>query len=110
MLNSIKSATLSGLSVGITPPAAQTGSLTTGEANSGTITIPAGALWAIIENAGMVAAGDVNGAITVNGGTWTPGRKETFYSLLDSPNEEFFALPEITIVTTGSRVRYSYFG
>jgi len=110
MLNSIKSATLSGLSVGITPPAADTGAITTGEANTGTVTIPSGALWVIIENAGMVVSGDTPGSITVNGSTWTPGRKETFQAVLDAPNETYYALPQITIVTTGARVRYSYFG
>lgn len=110
MLNSIKGATLSGLSVGITPPSGVTGAITTGESNSGTINIPAGALWVTIENAGLVVSGDAPGAITVNGGTWTVGRKETFNAILDSANEEYNNLPAITIVTTGSRVRYSYFG
>ena len=109
MINSFK-ANLSGSTVTILPASPITGTLQTGEANTGTISIPAGALWVKIENAGLVVSGDSPGAITVNGQTWTVGRNETFLAIFDNANNEYISLPAISIVSAGSRVRYSYFG
>jgi len=112
MINSFKAANIDvgSLSVSITPATGVTGTLTTGEANSGTVTIPAGALYVKIENAGMVASGDTPGNITVNGQPFTPGRIEIFNAIIDPQNNEFIFLPEIEITTSGARVRYAYFG
>lgn len=112
MINSFKAADIavSGLSVSITPATNVTGTLVTGETNSGTITIAAGALWVKIENAGLVVSGDSPGNITVNGATWTPGRNEQIYAIFDPAENDYIHLPQITIITAGARVRYSYFG
>ena len=110
MINSFKSPVLTGATVNITPAADVEGTLVTGETNTGTTTIPAGALWVKIENAGLVVSGDAPGNITVNGATWTPGRNEQIYAIFDPAQNDYIHLPEITIVTSGARVRYSYFG
>lgn len=110
MINSFKSPVVTGATVSITPATGVTGTLNTGEANSGTVTIPAGTLYVKIENAGMVASGDTPGNITVNGQPFTPGRIEIFNAIIDPSTNEFIHLPQIDIVTTGARVRYSYFG
>ena len=112
MINSFKAADIavSGLSVNITPATDTEGLLVTGDTNTGTITIAAGALWVKIENAGLVVSGDAPGNITVNGATWTPGRNEQIYAIFDPAQNDYIHLPQITIVTTGARVRYAYFG
>lgn len=110
MINSFKSPVVTGATVNITPATGVTGTLVTGEANTGTVTIPAGALYVKIENAGMVVSGDTPGNITVDGQTFTPGRIEIFNAITDPSTNEFIHLPQIDIVTTGARVRYAYFG
>lgn len=73
------------------------------------ITIPAGALWVVIENAGLVESGDAAATGTVEGADWTVGRKERFEAVYDPNAGDFVKLPEINITCNGSRFRVSYF-
>lgn len=90
-----------------TPPAAAELVVTTGE-TTGPVTIPAGALWIEIRNAGFVQDGDDEVAATVSGASWSVGRTERFEAMYDSASEEYKRLPEIEIDGNGSRVFYSY--
>jgi len=83
------------------------GAITTNEIN-GTVTIPAGALWIELTNAGAVKSGDLPNTGTVNGGDWSPGRKEKWAAEWNTNLNEYNYLPEITIDTNGARFFYTY--
>lgn len=85
----------------------EVGSIVTGE-TTGNVTIPAGALWANIKNAGAVSPGDLPNAGTVNSGTWSIGREEKFNAVWNTALNEFNYLPEIEIEANGARFFYSY--
>lgn len=95
--------------VTITPPDQATATVTTVE-TTGNVTIPAGAYWAYIRNAGYVQSGDAaDKSITVNGVSWSAGREETWQAFFNRIDNEYDLLPQITIVNAeGSRVFVTY--
>lgn len=84
------------------------GTITT-NSTIGAVTIPAGALWVEIANAGMVRAGDQAVRATIQGADWDLGRKERWNAVWDVNAQDFIKLPEITINGNGARVFYTYF-
>lgn len=99
-------------SVNITPPIEVTGSAVVSEVTDiNPPVIAAGKLRVEITNLGFVQAGDGNGAITINGGTVSPGPNPVvFEAQLHAADEEFATTPNITIVNpTGARVRIETF-
>lgn len=95
------------LNVSSTPPSAGNLTITTGE-TTGTFTIPAGAAWAKIRNAGFIKAGDLEADATILSATWSVGREEIFEAKLDESGAVYQKLPAISINGNGSRVFYSY--
>ena len=90
-----------------TLPDAGTASITTSE-TVGAFSIPAGALWVQIRNAGMVEDGDLEVEATVAGQNWSVGRTERWDAVLDAPANEYKRLPAITGNGNGSRVFITY--
>ena len=90
-----------------TLPDAATATVTTTE-TTGAFSIPAGALWIEIRNAGLVQSGDVEANATVAGQSWSPGREQRFEAVLDAAANEYKRLPAIAGNGNGSRVMISY--
>ena len=103
----VPAANLSGVSITTAPDDAATLSITT-TSTTGAFTIPAGALWANIRNAGFVEAGDLETDATVEGAPWSPGREEKWEAFRDTVTGELKTLPEITGNGNGSRVFITY--
>lgn len=103
----VPAANLSGVSVTTSPDDAASLSVTT-TSTTGAFTIPAGALWAIIRNAGFIEAGDLETNATIAGASWTPGREEKWEAYRDTVNGELKTLPEITGNGNGARVFITY--
>jgi len=83
------------------------GTITTGE-TTGIFAIPAGALWVELANAGAVQAGDLPVSATIQGGSWSPGRKEKWLAEWNTNLNEYNYLPAISINGNGARVFYTY--
>ena len=97
------------INLSLPPPTAVTGALTTLELVSGNHSIPAGAKWVSIYNAGLIEPGDdPDAAVTVNGDTWSVGRREKFTTVQNEAGSQQINLPAITVVSAGSRVFISY--
>lgn len=96
----------SGASVGISSNA-DNFSINTLE-TTGEFLIPAGAIWAIIQNAGFVKDGDDNVDATILGEPWVPGRKEKFESFVDPSTGKTMKLPAIAGNGNGARVFITY--
>lgn len=84
------------------------GTITTSE-TTGLATIPAGALWVKIKNAGAVVSGDLPNSATIEGGSWKVGREEKWTATFDVNAGDYIKLPEININANGARVYYTYF-
>ena len=95
------------LSLNLPPDTAGQQNIVSAE-STGNVSIPANCLWVKIRNAGFVRDGDIEGNITVNGSSWSVGRDEHFEQKRDSVNRVLDLLPAFEIVSTGSRVFYSY--
>jgi hypothetical protein len=95
------------VTVEITPPTESSLSITTIE-TTGAISVPAGARWAQIRNAGFVQDGDDEANATIQGQSWSPGREERWEAFLDQANNELLLLPAITGNGNGSRVFITY--
>ena len=103
------SITTGNINLSLPPPTAVNGSLTTLELVSGSHAIPAGAKWVSIYNAGLIETGDdPNQPVTVNGVTWSVGRREVFTTQQNEAAAQQVNLPAITVVSSGSRVLISY--
>lgn len=100
--------TTGAITVSSTPPTEEAQAVDSGELVTGTKVIAAGAKWIEIENVGYVNDGDNSGDVTVNGATWSVGRQDRFEEKSDAQNNRVKTLPEITIISTGSRVRWSF--
>lgn len=98
---------ISGEVTAIIEAAAVNATITTGE-STGVVAIPAGALWVEIANAGAVQAGDLPNNATIQGGSWSPGRKERWVAEWNVNLGEYNYLPGISINGNGARVFYTY--
>jgi hypothetical protein len=92
---------------GGTPATPGSLSLTTIE-TTGSFSVPAGALWVEIRNAGLVQPGDVEAEATVQGVSWSVGRVERWEAVLDTATNQFLYMPAITGNGNGSRVFITY--
>lgn len=81
---------------------------TTTTETTGAFSIPAGASWIEIRNAGMVQPGDLEASATVSGQSWSPGRVERWEAVLDPALGEFKRLPAVSGNGNGSRLFISY--
>jgi hypothetical protein len=75
---------------------------------TGAFSVPAGASWIEIRNAGMVQPGDLEASATVAGQSWSPGRVERWNAVLDSALGEYKRLPAVAGNGNGSRLFISY--
>lgn len=95
-------------SVSVTPPGESAGTVTTIE-TTGSFSVPAGAYWIEIKNAGIVQPGDQPNAATVQGASWSVGRIERWEAFLDSAGSTLYTLPAVTGNGNGARMYITYF-
>lgn len=74
----------------------------------GAFSVPAGALWIEIRNAGLVQDGDAENDATVLGQDWSVGRVERWEAVYDTATNQFLSLPAVTGNANGSRVFITY--
>lgn len=92
---------------GGTIPDAGTATITTLE-TTGAFSVPAGALWIEIRNAGIVQVGDLEANATVAGQSWSTGRVERWEAQLDAAANEYKYLPAVSGNGNGSRLFITY--